>query len=70
MSPGLWNRAVESLGSRLAPVPDSQGNPVKDSQGNIELEAQVDFGPLLAVVGVFSAGWWWAGAWWISAAIN
>jgi uncharacterized membrane protein len=66
MSPGLWNRTVESLGSRLAPVPDSQGNPVKDSQGNIELEAQVDFGPLLAVVGVFSAGWWWAGAWWIS----
>src|SRR5580700_12967 len=44
MSPGLWNRTVESLGSRMAPVPDSQGNPVKDSQGNIELEAQVDFG--------------------------
>lgn len=66
MSAGLWNRTVESLGSRLTPVKDSQGNVVKDSRGNVDAETQIDFGTVLALVGIFSVAWWLAGAWWIS----
>jgi uncharacterized membrane protein len=58
MSSGLWNRAVESLGSRLTPV--------RNSQGKIDVEAQIEFGPVLLLVGAFSVAWWLAGAWWIS----
>jgi uncharacterized membrane protein len=66
MSSGLWNRTVESLGSRLTPVKDSQGNPAKDSAGKFDVEAQIDFGPVLLLVGLFCVAWWLAGAWWIS----
>lgn len=66
MSRGLWNQGVESLGGRLAPLKDTQGNPVKDSQGNLIVEGQVEFAPALALVGSFFGAWWLVGAWWIS----
>jgi uncharacterized membrane protein len=66
MSSGLWNKAVESLGSHLRPVLDGEGKPVRDAQGQIVAEAQVDFGRALLLVAPFSIAWWLAGAWWIS----
>ena len=60
MSSGLWNRTVESLGSRLTPVPGSNDG------GNVDLEAKIDFGPVLILLALFSATWWLVGAWWIS----
>jgi hypothetical protein len=66
LSKGLWNQAVESLGSHLRPVPGPDGEPVKDSQGQIVLEAQINFTRLLVLVVSASIAGWLGGAWWIS----
>jgi uncharacterized membrane protein len=65
MSNGLWNQAVESLGSHLRPVLGIDRQPVKDSQGQIVLEAQINFVRILIPVAFFLIAGWLGGAWWI-----
>jgi uncharacterized membrane protein len=60
MSFGLWSRTVELLGSRLTPVSGPDG------AGNVEVEAKIDFTPVLTIFALLSATWWLGGAWWIS----